>query len=152
MQPAVFANVLGVSSAFLLADHVIVFPECKMRDFPRFRIDVRRPAENRFGKRICFDGIFSHDEGDEESFFIDDHCAAAAKAFDDWDFVSLHFFYIKQRFGLSGDPHDDGARRSFIDDAERTVICAEQRFFELELLENRRIFQMNEMKDIMRNS
>lgn len=89
--------------------------------------------------------IFGHNERDEESIFINNDGASAAKPFDHRNILFLHRIEIKKAFWLARDSHHNGTRGSLIDDAKTSVVRTKKSFFKLELLEDGLIFEMDEM-------
>lgn len=92
VEPAVFLDVLGVAAAFFFSDAIVVFFELEMGNLPGVFVEVCRPAENRFWKWMNVDVVFRHDKGDEESVFVDDDGASAAKSLDHGDFFFADAF------------------------------------------------------------
>ena len=145
VEPSLFFDVLGVAAAFLFVDAVVVFPELKMGNLPRLLVQFSRPAEDRFGEWVDREGAFVHDECDEQGIFIDNDGAAAAEPFDDGNALSFDRIDIEQFIRLSGDSHHDGSRRAVVEDAKISPVGPEERLFELELLKNGGIFELDQM-------
>ena len=146
VEPPLLFDVLGVAAAFSVLDDVVVFLQLKFGDFPGLFVQIRRPAENRLREGRRVDRIFGQDERDKESRFIDDDGPSAAEALVDGDVLFFYMIQIETSRRIAGDPHDDGAGRSEIDDAKVPVIGAKERFFELKLLEDRNALKRKEVE------
>jgi len=146
VEPAVFLDVLGVAATFPGADGVVVFGEVEVGDIPGGLIELCGPAEDRLWEGVDGEGAFRENEGDEEGVGIDDDGAAAAEALDHGDGICLDLCKIEELAWFSGDSHDDGAGRAAVDETEVALVGAQERLFELELLEDRLVFKKDQVK------
>ena len=89
--------------------------------------------------------IFGKDEGNKERVFIDDYGTAAAKAFDHGDMILLDRWNVEELFGFARDAHNDCAGGALIDDEKISLIGTEERLFQLQLLEDRSVFKMDQV-------
>jgi len=58
---------------------------------------------------------------------------------------SLNFFKIYLLPHISRNPHHDGGRRAFVHKTPVFIVCAQQGLFDLELIKNRGVSQMEEV-------
>ncbi len=83
VEPAIFADILCISAAFFSIEGVVVLFEGKRIYGKRCLVEVCCPFVDllRVWREVV--QLFLADEGSKEGVFIDNDCAAAAKALDE---------------------------------------------------------------------
>lgn len=142
LQPAILLDVLRIAAAFSVCDDKVVFAQVKVGMVEHFAVERFVPAQNWLWIRDAVEHLFVANEGDEESVFVDDDGAAAAKAFDEGDAVLAGAITVDEFFFFAGDAHDDGARGSFADDAPVARIGTQECFFQQQLVVDGIVGQM----------
>ncbi len=151
MQPPVLLYILRVAATLLLTNAIIVLLKMKPRYLPGLGVDLRRPTENGLRKSRKVEVILGHNKGDKEGVFINNDGAAPAKPLDDRNALSPNRFHIEVGVGIARNAHHNGPRRALIDEAKTAIIGTEKRLFQLKLLQNGGVIQMNQM-DFRANS